>query len=158
MIFRRLIYGSLINSIGRPFKFFTFATGLLYFSPMVLAKTNVVTTTTELAWAAENIGGDRVKIESLLSGTENAHYVDAVPNFIRLIAAADIVCAVGLDLEIGWLPKALSKSGNRQVQKGGKGYCELGSEINALEKPKGSIDRSMGHIHPSGKAFGAFQR
>lgn len=114
------------------------------------SKIKVVTTTTDLAWAVREIGGDLVEVNSLLTGTENPHFVDTVPEFIRLVGEAQIVCIIGMDLEVGWIPKVLSRSGNGQVQPGGKGYCDTGSAITALEKPTGPIDRSMGDIHPAG--------
>ena len=110
----------------------------------------VVTSTTDLAWAVKEIGGAHVEVQSLLKGTENPHFVDAIPEFIRLVSEAQAVVIVGLDLEIGWMPKVLTRSGNAQVQPGGKGYCEAGRAVHVLEKPTGDVDRSMGDVHPSG--------
>lgn len=119
-------------------------------SGLAKERLNVVVTIPDLGWAAEKIGGEHVKVRSLLDGSEDPHYLDAVPKFIRWAADADLVCFVGLDLEVGWLPKVLSKSGNAKVQPGGKGYCEVGKEIEVLERPAGPVDRSMGDLHPFG--------
>lgn len=113
-------------------------------------KINVVTSVPDLAWVAAEIGGERVAAKPLLRGTENPHFVDAVPEFIRLVAEADIVCIVGLDLEVGYMPAVLARSGNAQVQPGGKGYCEAGKAVAVLERPTGPVDRSMGDVHPTG--------
>jgi zinc/manganese transport system substrate-binding protein len=113
-------------------------------------KIRVVTTIPELAWVAKEIGGDRVEAASLLKGTENPHHVDAVPEFIRLVADADMVCLVGLGLEVGYMPPVFARSGNSKVQPGGPGYCEAGKGITPLEKPSGPVDRSMGDVHPEG--------
>lgn len=112
-------------------------------------KLYVVTSTPDVAWIVNKIGGDKVKTESLLDGSEDPHFVDAMPHFIAKVARADVVCSVGLELEIGWMPKVLTKSGNADVQSGGRGFCELGRMVDALEK-KTNIDRSMGDVHPSG--------
>jgi zinc/manganese transport system substrate-binding protein len=114
------------------------------------ATLNVVATSPDVAWLIQRVGGSQVTVETLLRGTEDPHYADAVPDFIRKVAKADIVCAVGLELEIGWLPKVLSRSGNAKVQTGGTGFCELGSSVSTLERPQGNIDRSMGDVHPMG--------
>ncbi len=114
------------------------------------AKLNVITTTTDLKWLVKEIGGNKVEAQSLLNGTEDPHFIDAMPHFIGKVANADIFCLVGLDLEVGWAPKILVKSGNKQVQPGGKGYCETGRTVTALNIPKGQIDRSQGDIHPMG--------
>lgn len=113
-------------------------------------KIQVVTTTTDLAWAAQEIGKDLVDVHSLLNGTENPHFVDTLPEFIRLVGEAQVVCIVGMDLEVGWIPKVLSRSGNALVQPGGTGYCEVGKGIQVLEHPAGPVDRSMGDVHPAG--------
>ena len=110
----------------------------------------VVTTTPSLAWGIQEIVGDKAEVESLLTGHEDPHYVDAVPKFIFKASKADIVCFIGRDLEVGWLPAVLKKSGNAKVQTGGSGYCDTGSGITVLEKPEGEVDRSQGHVHPSG--------
>ncbi len=113
-------------------------------------KLNVVTTTTDIQWLVEQIGGARVSVHSLLNGTEDPHYIDAMPHFVGKVAKADMFCLVGLDLELGWAPKVLVRSGNKQVQHGGKGYCETGKTVKALQVPKGKIDRTLGDVHPSG--------
>ena len=114
------------------------------------AAVRVVTTLPDLAWAAREIAGSHAEVSALLKGRENPHYVDTIPDFIRRVADAQVVCIVGLDLEIGWMPKVLARSGNAQVQPGGKGYCEAGKSVKVLEIPGGPVDRSMGDIHPFG--------
>lgn len=113
-------------------------------------KLKVVTSIPDLAWVASEIGGGRVEAKALLRGTENPHYVDAVPEFTRLVSNADVVCIVGLDLEIGYMPPVLSRSGNANVQPGGKGFCETGKGVTILDKSTGPVDRSLGDVHPQG--------
>lgn len=124
---------------------------MLVFSATAFAKPlKIITTLPELSEIAQEIGGQEVESASLLKGTEDPHFIDAVPSFVRAVADADGVCMVGLSLEVGWMPKILEKSANAQVQKGGKGYCEAGIAVLALDKPTGPIDRSMGDVHPGG--------
>jgi len=123
---------------------------LLVLKTVFAAPIPVVTTTTDLAWVVEQIGGGEVKVQSLLRGHENPHYVDAVPDYIRKASEAKLLCSIGLDLVVGWLPKVLSRSGNSQIQPGGQGFCETGANVSLLERPKNSIDRSMGDVHPQG--------
>ena len=82
---------------------------ILALSSLTYAKINVITTTTDIKWLTEQIGGDKVEVESLLNGTEDPHYIDAMPHFIAKVANADMFCLVGLDLEVGWAPKILSR-------------------------------------------------
>src|SRR5690606_10930809 len=100
----------------------------------------VVTTIPELAHAARAIGGEAVEAMALLSGRENPHYVDAVPSFVHAVSGADVVCLIGLGLEVGWLPKVLERSANAKVQPGGAGHCEAGAGVSVLEKPSMPVD------------------
>jgi zinc/manganese transport system substrate-binding protein len=114
------------------------------------AKIKVVTTTQDIAEVVKAVGGDLVDVQSLLRGNEDPHYAEARPDYILKVSRADVVCAQGLELEIGWLPKVLSKSGNAKVQDGGTGACALGKAIKALDVPVGVINRSLGDVHPEG--------
>ena len=69
--------------------------------------------------------------------------------FVLKVAQADMVCLNGLELEVGWLPKVLAKTGNAKIQPGGDGYCDLGGAVTVLDKPTGTVDRSMGD-NPAG--------
>jgi len=119
-------------------------------SATAFAKVKVVTTIPDLAWVAAEVGGDYVESKALLRGNENPHFVDAVPEFTRLTADADVVCMAGLDLEVGYMPAVLTRSGNAKIQPGGPGYCEAGKFVQVLEKPTAAVDRSMGDVHPAG--------
>ena len=123
-------------------------TFLLSSSPF--AKIKVVATLPDIAEVVRAIGGDDVDVSTLLSGNEDPHFSDARPDYILKVRRADVVCAIGLDLEIGWLPKVLDKSGNAKVQPGGLGFCELGHAVKPLEIPVGVVDRSLGDVHPHG--------
>lgn len=123
---------------------------ILLFNLDATAKIKVVTTLPDIAEVVRAIGGDQVEVQSLLHGNEDPHYADARPDYILKANRADIVCSIGMDLEVGWLPKVLTKSGNAKVQEGGSGYCVLGKAIKALEIPQGKIDRSLGDVHPQG--------
>ena len=114
------------------------------------AKIKVVTTLPDVAEVVKAVGGNQVEVSSLLTGGTDPHFADARPDYILKVNRADIVCSVGLDLEIGWLPKVLEKSGNAKVQAGGPGFCELGKAVKPLDVPQGVIDRSLGDVHPHG--------
>jgi zinc/manganese transport system substrate-binding protein len=114
------------------------------------SKLNVVTTTEDLASIAHEIGGDRITVESMARGYQDPHFVEAKPSFILKLQKADVLVAVGRELEIGWLPPLIQQSRNGKIQVGGPGYLDasLGAEI--LEIPSGNITRAMGDVHPMG--------
>ncbi len=116
------------------------------------AKLRVVTTTPDFAAIAEEIGGDRILVESLSKGYQDPHFVDAKPNFILKLNKADLMIYNGLGLEVGWLPTLLTGSRNSKIaQTGALGNLDASTLIpNLLEIPATQIDRSMGDIHPGG--------
>lgn len=125
---------------------------ILFFSlifPLSAQALTIVTTLPELAEIAREIAPD-AQVESLLNGSEDPHFVDARPAFVLKVSKADLVIAAGFDLEVGWLPKVLTKAGIARLQPGGAGSCEAGTGVSALDKPVGPVDRSMGDVHPHG--------
>lgn len=112
----------------------------------------VVTTTPDLAYLVREIGGDKVHVQSLLSGTEDPHYIDVMPNYIAQLMSADIICFIGLDLEIGWLPKVISRSGRSHLQTGERGYCDASTKVSVLDKKQTEVDRSLGDVHAKGNS------
>ena len=91
------------------------AAGLLAAAP-AHAELNVVTTTEDLAALAREVGGDKVKVESLSRGYQDPHFVEAKPSFVIKLHSADLLIAVGRELEIGWLPPLVNQARNAKVQ------------------------------------------
>ena len=113
-------------------------------------KLNVVATTEDLAAIAQEVGGDRISIDSLAKGYQDPHFVEAKPSFILKLQKADILIVVGRELEIGWLPPLIQQSRNAKVQPGGEGYLDASLHASILEIPAGQVTRAMGDVHPSG--------
>jgi zinc/manganese transport system substrate-binding protein len=110
----------------------------------------VVTSTTDMAALAQEVGGDKIKVESIAKGYQDPHYVEAKPSFLLKLRQADLLIAVGLDLELGWLPPLVTQSGNGRIQPGGGGYLDASQFAEILEKPSGAVSRAMGDVHPQG--------
>jgi zinc/manganese transport system substrate-binding protein len=115
------------------------------------AKTlNVITSTEDLAALAREVGGDRVKVESIARGYQDPHFVEAKPSFLLKLQKADALIQVGLQLEIGWLPPLITQSRNPRIQPGAPGYLDVSRYAEILEIPTGEITRAMGDVHPLG--------
>ena len=114
------------------------------------APLKVVTTTEDLASLAKEVGGDRVTVVALAKGYQDPHQVDPKPSFILEVSRADLLIAVGRELEIGWLPALITSSRNAKVQPGGRGYLDASANVKILEIPTGQITRAMGDVHPQG--------
>jgi zinc/manganese transport system substrate-binding protein len=113
-------------------------------------KLNVVTTTEDLAAIAREVGGDRVTVEAISRGYQDPHFVEAKPSFILKLQRADVLVAVGRELEIGWLPPLIQQSRNSKVQVGASGYVDASQRARILDVPQGQITRAMGDVHPQG--------
>ena len=125
--------------------------GLLFLSAEPsLARLNVVASTPDLGSIAREVGGDRIEVTSLAKGTEDPHFVDAKPSFIRILNQADVLIEGGADLEVGWLPPLVLNSRNPKIQLGLPGRIIAAEVIRLLEVPSGPIDRSLGDVHPFG--------
>ena len=110
----------------------------------------VVTTTADLAALAREVGGEKVKVESLAHGYQDPHFVDPKPSFIVKLNRADLYVKRGLDLEVGWAPVLETGARNPRIFPGGPGYVDASEGVALLEVPGGQVDRSLGDIHVFG--------
>src|ERR1700751_4456596 len=113
-------------------------------------KLNVITATEDLASIAHEVGGDHITVESIARGYQDPHFVEAKPSFILKLQRADLLIAVGRELEIGWLPPLIQQSRNSKIQPGAPGYLDASLGATILEIPTGNITRAMGDVHPLG--------
>ncbi len=113
-------------------------------------KLNIITTTTDLAALAEEVGGDRISVEAMARGYQDPHFVEAKPSFLLKLQRADLVISVGLQLEIGWLPPLITQCGNARVQPGAQGFLDASQFAEILDMPTGAVTRAMGDVHPLG--------
>jgi len=113
-------------------------------------KLNVVTATTDLAALAQEVGGDRIEVESVARGYQDPHFVEAKPSFLLKLKRAELLILVGLQLEIGWLPPLITQCGNAKIQVGAPGYLDASQFAEILEIPTTQVTRAMGDVHPLG--------
>ncbi|QPJ66220.1 MAG: zinc ABC transporter substrate-binding protein [Candidatus Nitrohelix vancouverensis] len=119
--------------------------------PAVSAKTLEVTTTTPgLASIARSIGGDRVEVQSILKGYQDAHFLKAKPSYMLLVNRSNLLIYQGFELEASWLPLLIQGARNPRVLPGASGILNASLNIRPLETPLGEVDRSMGDVHPQG--------
>jgi len=107
-------------------------------------------TVPELGSLLKDIGGDRVSVSVFAKGTEDPHFVEAKPSFIKTLSACDLYVQVGMELEAGWAPVLLRNARNGKVLPGASGYLDASTVITPLEVPTAPVDRSMGDVHPFG--------
>src|SRR5271157_4756088 len=139
------------SSTGHLLAVAAMVTASLFSPPMAAAKKlNVITATTDLAALAQEVGGDKINVESIAKGYQDPHFVEAKPSFLLKLRQADLLVVVGLQLEIGWLPPLITQSGNPRIQVGANGYLDASQFAEILEVPQGTVTRAMGDVHPLG--------
>jgi ABC-type Zn uptake system ZnuABC Zn-binding protein ZnuA len=117
--------------------------------PVQAAKIRIVTTLTDLADLAREVGKDHVEVRSLATGIEDTHGVPMKPSFVPLLNRADLLICVGFDCEHAFLPALLEASKNPRIQQGQRGYIDCSRDIVPMDVPR-STDHSAGDVHPYG--------
>src|SRR6202163_563480 len=114
------------------------------------SKIRIMTATTDLASLAQEVGGDKVDVESIARGYQDPHFVDPKPSFLLKLSRAQLLIVVGLELEIGWLPPLITQCSSSRIQVGGPGYLDASRFARILELPTGQVTRAEGDVHPLG--------
>jgi ABC-type Zn uptake system ZnuABC Zn-binding protein ZnuA len=119
-------------------------------APAAAEPLRVCATLPDLGALVREVGGPDVALTVFAKPTEDPHFLDARPSFLKALSEAELLVLNGLDLEVGWLPVLVKNARNTAVQPGGPGYLDAATAITPLDVPTGAIDRSMGDIHPYG--------
>jgi ABC-type Zn uptake system ZnuABC Zn-binding protein ZnuA len=110
----------------------------------------VAATVPELGSLVREVGGDQVTVTVFAKGTEDAHFVEAKPSFIKTLSQADLFIQIRMENEAGWAPVLLQNARNGRVLPGTQGYLDASTAISPVDVPTGLVDRSMGDVHPAG--------
>ena len=100
----------------------------------------VVASTPELGSLVREVGGDRVSVTVLAKPSEDPHFVEAKPSFVKELNQADLYVSNGLDLEMGYQPVLLTGARNARILPGQPG-----------------LRRCVGGDHPDRRAAGPGQ-
>lgn len=111
----------------------------------------IVTTTPDLAAVAKEIVGGNADVHAIVKGTQDPHYVEAKPSYIRRVNRADILIYIGMELEVGWLPKLIEGARNKHMTPGSRRLIDASEAVKEkLEVPEEEVHRSHGDIHADG--------
>ncbi|MDI7267327.1 MAG: metal ABC transporter substrate-binding protein [Myxococcota bacterium] len=114
------------------------------------ATVKIVASIPDFAQIANEIGGERVETVSLVRPTQDPHFVDARPSFAVDLAEADLLIYAGAELEVGWLPPLIRAANNSRILPGQIGHLNVATVVPLKEVPPGTVDRSVGDVHPLG--------
>jgi len=108
-------------------------------------KLSVVATLSTYADIAKKIGQDKVEVNYIVPGNQDAHIVRPKPSYAVIMNEADIFISTGLDLEL-WAPSLVDMSKNPNIRSGQIGYIAASAGIDLLDKPD-ILSRSEGGLH-----------
>ncbi|MES9991509.1 MAG: metal ABC transporter substrate-binding protein [Candidatus Thiodiazotropha sp.] len=120
-----------------------------WFPASVLAALDVVASSSSMGALVREIAGEEVKLRILAPPDRDLHHLQARPSMIRALRGADLVVAIGAEIEVGWLPLAINQSTNPRIQPGNAGYFEAAAQVSLLDAG-GAADRALGDVHPTG--------
>ncbi len=123
--------------------------GLLLLLPLSAGALEIFACEPEWGSLARELAGDDANITVATTAFQDPHRLEARPSLIAAIRGADLLACTGADLEVGWLPLLLRRSGNTQVGPGQPGYFMAADFVRKLELPD-RLDRAEGDIHPQG--------
>lgn len=115
----------------------------------VHADINVFACEPEWAALAKELGGDKLTVYSATTSMQDPHHIQARPSLIAKARRADLIVCSGAELETGWLPLLLRKSGNAKIQYGQQGNFAAADFVDKHDVPA-KLDRSMGDVHAEG--------
>jgi ABC-type Zn uptake system ZnuABC Zn-binding protein ZnuA len=110
----------------------------------------VATTTTDLKALVEEVGGERVKVESLAGATHDPHAIEIRPSQIAQLKRSALLVRIGLDHE-PWLSRLVATAGEPRLAQGREGDLDVSKGIALLqsETPRLRTDRRA-HVHAFG--------
>lgn len=110
---------------------------------------DVVASSSSTGALVREIAGARAELTILAPPDRDLHHLQARPSMIRALRGADLVVALGAEIEVGWLPLAIRQAANPGIQPGRAGYFEAAAQVTLLDVG-GPADRALGDVHPSG--------
>jgi len=118
-------------------------------SSFVKAELNIFACEPEWGALAKELVGEKADIYIATTAQQDPHHIEARPSLLAKARQANLLICTGAELEIGWLPILLQKTGNKSIQKGEQGYFMAADFVELIDKPT-KLDRSEGDVHAAG--------
>jgi zinc/manganese transport system substrate-binding protein len=120
---------------------FSFIVALFPFGANATIK--VVTSLPDLADLAQQVGGDKIKVDYIVRGNQNPHFVEVKPSYMLKLKSADVFLTIGMELEL-WSQQIVDGSRNAKLD-----VVDLSKAIAKLDVPA-KVDASQGDVHRFG--------
>lgn len=123
---------------------------VLICAPLSVAQLHVITDLPDYADIAQQIGGDRVRVQSLAVPHRDPHFQEPKPSYVVKLNRASLLIDNGLGLTSAWLSPLLEQARNIRIMPGGPGYVFAGEGLTLLDLPERKTTRFEGDIHADG--------
>lgn len=110
--------------------------------PVAAKKINIVTTLNVIKSITQEIGGDLVHVDSLLSAGQDPHSLQDKPSLKNSVGKAQLFLQIGRSLEL-WAPQVIKSSASTAKQ------VDVETGFKSLDIPP-VLTRAKGDIHPQG--------
>ena len=101
-----------------------------------LAQLKVLACEPEWGALTQELGGDKVSVNSATTALQDPHHIEARPSLIARARNADLVVCTGSELEAGWMPLLLTQSGNARIQPGTPGFLETAPLVSSSKSSR----------------------
>lgn len=106
----------------------------------------ICVTGTDAREVVRAVARDRAEIVAFVGDEQDPHVVEPTTGMIETLARADLLVAIGLGMEDGWLPRLVEASRNTDAAEGGSKRLELDRRLRTIAGPEG---RGVpGSFHP----------
>lgn len=96
------------------------------------AKLNIVTSFPQDGAIVKAIAQDKVDVKSLTLASQDPHAIQLKPNLAVMLNRADLLIVNGQDMELAWLPTALTNARNSKILEGGPGYLNPSEGVELI--------------------------
>lgn len=110
----------------------------------------VVATLPDMGCLVRAIGAERVQLRVLARPSEDPHYVNPRPGFVKALHDADLYAENGLELEAAWAPVLVQRARNPRIQPGKPGHFVGSDAIVPRGAHRHGLDRRSGDVHAAG--------
>lgn len=107
-------------------------------------KTNVVASTSDLAYFAREIGGGLVDVSFIAPPSGDIHYVEIRPSYMMKLNKADMALKIGLELDM-WMDRIIDGSRNSRLT-----VVDCSRYIEPENVPTFEVDARYGDLHRFG--------
>lgn len=121
-----------------------------FMESVATAKLKVIATTPDVAAITLAVGGEFIELDTIVPGGQNPHSVETKPSFVLKLNKSELLVTNGIGLEAAWLPGLLKSSKNLKIASGSRGYFELGSTIEPMQKEGAGTSKHHDHTHSLG--------